>query len=150
MYEVKTRQTEASVRSYLDGIADEQRRRDCEALVELMSAVTGELPRMWGGSIVGFGSYHYKYASGHEGDACLVGFSSRKGDMSLYVTPCFAEFDRLVAGLGKHKAGKACLYMKRLSDINLQVLRDLVQKSVADIRIRYPATNREACRETPP
>lgn len=141
MYKLKTRQTESSVRAYLGEIKDEQRRRDCETLVALMSKVTGEAPKMWGTGIVGFGSYHYKYASGHEGDACLVGFSSRKDAISLYITPCFADHDRLVAELGKLKAGKACLYVKRLSDINLGILKKIVSKSVAETRRRYLSSN---------
>jgi hypothetical protein len=107
MYEAKTKPTEASVSSYLAAIEEEERRRDCEALVSLMERVTGCAPKMWGTSIVGFDSYHYKYASGHEGDSCVVGFSSRKGDISVYLLAGYedAETKRLLAELGKHKTG---------------------------------------------
>lgn len=139
MYEAKTKPTEASVSSYLAAIEDEERRRDCEALVSLMERVTGCAPKMWGTSIVGFDSYHYKYASGHEGDACVVGFSSRKGDISVYLLPGYedAETKRLLAELGKHKTGKACLYIKRLADVQLIVLEELVKRSGAETRRRY-------------
>ncbi len=140
MYEAKTKLTEASVEGYLSGIAEESRREDCKALVELMERVSGCPARMWGTSIVGFGSYHYKYASGHEGDSCLVGFSSRKGDISIYLMPGYesAEAQALLAGLGRHKVGKACLYVRRLSDIQLPVLEQLVARSVSEIRRLYP------------
>ncbi len=105
-----------------------------------MERVSGLPPRMWGTSIVGFGSYHYKYASGHEGDSCLVGFSSRKGDISVYLMPGYdsAEARALLAQLGRHKIGKACLYVRRLSDIQLPVLEQLVARSVSEIQRRYP------------
>jgi len=93
---------------------------------------------MWGTSIVGFGSYHYRYASGHEGDSCLAGFSSRKGDISIYVTAGFEGQEPLLANLGKHKAGKVCLYVKRLADVDLELLESLVEGSVAEMRRRYP------------
>lgn len=140
MYEAKTKLTEASVEGYLSGIAEESRREDCKALVALMERVSGCPARMWGTSIVGFGSYHYKYASGHEGDSCLVGFSSRKGDISIYLMPGYesAEAQALLAELGRHKVGKACLYVRRLSDIQLPVLEQLVARSVSEIRRLYP------------
>ena len=138
MAEVKTKQNDLSVDAYLDAVADEARRQDCRALVKLMSAVTKHAPKMWGDSIVGFGAYHYKYASGHEGDTCSVGFSSRKGDISIYILSGFEQHDALLAKLGKHKVGKACLYVRRLSDIDLPILEQLVSRSVAEIRRRYP------------
>lgn len=138
MADLKTKPTDASVRDYLDAIKDEQRRQDCEALISLMKRVTKHEPRMWGPSIVGFGSYHYKYASGHEGDSCLAGFSSRKDAISIYgVGGCVAN-QKLLPELGKHKAGKGCLYVKRLSDIRLPVLQKLVTQAVAEIKSRYP------------
>ena len=103
-----------------------------------MTRVTKAPATMWGASIVGFGQYHYKYASGHEGDSCLVGFSSRKGDISLYVTAGFEGREPLLARLGKHKTGKVCLYVRRLADIDLEVLESLVKGSVAEMRRRYP------------
>lgn len=141
MAEAKTRQNDESVEAYLDAIADETRRRGCRELVKLMSAATNCEPKMWGSSIVGFGSYHYKYASGHEGDACITGFASRKGDISIYLMCEFEGHEALLAKLGKHKMGKACLYVRRLSDIDLPVLGRLVASSVAEVKRRYPPQN---------
>ena len=140
MYEAKTKPTNLSVEAYLSAIEDETRRKDCEELVSLMKRVTGCSPTMWGTSIVGFDSYHYRYASGHEGESCVVGFSSRKGDISVYLLGGYEspETQELLARLGKHKIGKACLYIKRLSDIQLPVLERLVINSVAETRLRYP------------
>jgi hypothetical protein len=134
---LKTKETSSSVQAYLDAIDDESRRQDCAAIIEIMSRVTGKEPRMWGSSIVGFGSYHYKYESGHEGDTCLVGFASRKGDISIYISSGFDRREALLADLGKHKTGKACLYIKRLSDIRVPVLEKLVAETVAERRRRY-------------
>jgi hypothetical protein len=127
----KTTETEASVDSYLAAIQDEARRKDCEALVELMATATKHPPKMWGSSIVGFGSYHYKYESGREGDTCLVGFSSRKGDISVYGLNAAPDHEALIAKLGRHKAGKGCLYIRTLGDIDLKVLQKLVADAVA-------------------
>jgi len=138
MAEPKTKATRASVDKYVDAIGDEERRGDCRSLIRLMTRVTKAPATMWGASIVGFGQYHYKYASGHEGDSCLVGFSSRKGDISLYVTDGFEGREPLLARLGKHKTGKVCLYVRRLADIDLEVLESLVKGSVAEMRRRYP------------
>ena len=134
MYEAKTKPTQVSFTDYLAGIEDPQRREDCRELADLMTRVTGCEPRMWGTSIVGFDEYHYKYASGHEGDSCVVGFSSRKGDISVYLIPgCeSAEGKDLLSQLGKHKMGKACLYFKQLADLDRSVLEKLVAGSVAD------------------
>ncbi len=132
MAENKTKQTEASVESYLTAIEDEARQADCRALARMMTAATKAPPKMWGTGIVGFGSYHYKYESGHEGDSCILGFASRKGDISLYLVAGFPGSDALFAKLGKHKRGKACTYVKRLSDIDLKVLEKLLAGSVAE------------------
>jgi len=140
MAENKTKATDASVESYLSAIEDETRRKDCEALAKLMAKATKEPPKMWGTSIVGFGSYHYKYESGHEGDSCLVGFSSRKGDISVYLLAGFPGRDELLARLGRHKMGKACLYVRRLSDVDPKVLEQLVVGSVTEIKRRYGST----------
>jgi hypothetical protein len=129
MAENKTRPTELSVNAFLEGVPDEHKRRDSFAILELMKRVTEKEPQMWGDSIIGFGSYHYKYASGREGDMPLVAFSPRKQSLSLYIMSGFDEYDRLLSQLGKHKRGKACLYINRLSDINLPVLEQLVSKS---------------------
>jgi hypothetical protein len=138
MPEPKTKATRAGVDKYLDAIGDEQRRDDGRSLVELMGRVTQEPPTMWGISIVAFGKYHTKYASAHEGDSCLAGFTSRKGDISVYVTAGFEGQGPLLAKLGKHKVGKVCLYVRRLADIDLKTLESLVKGSVAEMRLRYP------------
>ena len=138
-YDAKTKPTALSVTAYLDAIADETRRKDCVQLAALMARVTGCEPTMWGTAIVGFGSYHYRYDSGHEGDSCLVGFSSRKGDISVYLMGGYAGAEGLLGRLGRHKIGKACLYIKRLADVQLPVLEQLVVRSVAYVRQRYPA-----------
>ena len=131
MAENKTKATSASVESYFAAIEDEARRKDCEALARLMTKVTKERPKMWGTSIVGFGSYHYKYESGREGDSCLTGFSSRKGDISVYLVADFPRRAGLLSKLGKYKMAKACLHVHRLSDVDLKVLEQLVVGSVA-------------------
>lgn len=130
MAEVKTKPTKASVTSFLNKIANEERRNDCKAVSELMAEVTGAEPVMWGPSIVGFGTYHYKYPSGREGDWMMMGFSPRKGDLTLYILPSVEEFPELMAKLGKHKTGKSCLYLKKLDDIDLEVLRRILQQSM--------------------
>ena len=137
MAENKTRPTQASVAGYLAAITDEARRKDCEALAALIAKATGLAPVMWGPGIVGYGSYHYRYESGREGDSCLVGFASRKGDISIYLTAAFPGHDDLLAKLGKHKMAKACLYVRRLADVDLQVLAQLVAGSVAEMKRRH-------------
>lgn len=134
MAEAKTIAGEASVAGYLAAITDESRRKDCEALLRLMGKITREEPKMWGPSIVGFGSYHYRYDSGHEGDSCMTGFSPRKGDISVYLVASGPNQDELLARLGKHRMGKACLYIRRLSDVDLEVLQQLVAGSVAEVK----------------
>jgi len=126
MAENKTRATTASAAAYLAAIEDEARRQDCEALAKLMARATKLRPTMWGDSIVGFGSYHYVYDSGREGDMCLVGFSSRKGKISLYGLTAAPGHEALLAQLGKHKASGSCIHIARLSDIDLKVLEKLV------------------------
>jgi len=127
----KTQPTDASVAQYLAAIESEERRQDCEALVRLMQKVTGEPARMWGTGIVGFGTRHYRYESGREGDICRVGFASRKGDISLYGSGSAPWREELLAQLGKHKTGKGCLYIRRLSDIDAKILEKLVAESVS-------------------
>jgi hypothetical protein len=129
MAELKTKPTEQSVEQFLQGVPDEQRRQDCFTMLELMRQITGTDPKLWGSSIVGFGSYHYKYASGHEGDSFLTGFSPRKQNLTLYIMPGFDQYDALMQKLGKHTTGKSCLYIKRLTDIDLPTLRELIQQS---------------------
>ena len=135
MPENKTKATDASVESYLVAIKDEARRVDCEALAKLMTRATKELPKMWGKSIVGFGSYHYKYESGREGDTCVVGFSSRKADISLYGLGSSPRQEELLAKLGKHTRGKGCLYIRKLSELDSKILEQLVA-SAAEKRLR--------------
>ena len=137
MSENKTRPTELSVEAYLAAIEDEARREDCRALVTLMSKATKQPAKMWGSSIVGFGSYHYRYESGREGDSCVAGFASRKGDISLYLMTDPERRDELLAALGKHKAGKGCIYVRRMADIDEKVLAKLVSGSVAEALRRY-------------
>jgi hypothetical protein len=138
MAELKTKQTDLSVDVYIDAIADANRRQDCLALVDLMRKATQEEPKMWGTGIVGFGRYHYKYASGHEGDSCLTGFASRKQALTIYLMPGFEGYESLLADLGKYKPAKGCLYLKRLADVNLQVLRELIERSVQELKRRHP------------
>jgi hypothetical protein len=138
MYEAKTKPTTASVTAYLDAIEDATRRQDCQELVKLMTRVSGCKPKMWGPSIVGFDQYHYKYASGHEGDSCIIGFSSRKTDLTIYTVAGATGVEGLAAELGKHKASKSCLYVKRLEDIQLPVLEQLLTRAMAETRRMYP------------
>jgi hypothetical protein len=143
MAESMTRQSGKSVEAFLAGVDGETRRADAQVFLDLMGKVTGEPPRMWGDSIVGFGSYHYKYDSGHEGDTCLTGFSPRKNEFSLYLTGTYfpgmeEKREKLLARLGKHRMGKACLYVKRTSDIDLEVLEQLVTMSVETLRKKHP------------
>ena len=130
MAELKTKLSDASVEVFLDGIADEAKRRDSYAILSMMQEVTGVEAKMWGDSIVGFGSYRYKYASGREGDWPLVGFSPRKQNLTLYIMSGFEQYDQLLQRLGKHSTAKSCLYIKRLADVDLAVLRELVKLSV--------------------
>jgi len=139
MAKLKTKQTEASVDKYLNTIEDLRRRDDCAAISMLMKKVTKCEPRMWGPSIIGFGSYHYRYDTGHEGDACLVGFSFRKPEIVIYIAQGFEPREKLLQALGKHRTGKVCVYIKRLSDIDVAVLEKLVKASVAELRKRYPS-----------
>jgi hypothetical protein len=130
MAELKTKQNEQDVYEFLDGVSNETRKNDSYAVLELMRTTTGMEPKMWGDSIVGFGSYHYKYASGREGDWFLTGFSPRKQSLTLYIMPGFDEYEALLEKLGKHKIGKSCLYINKLADVDLSVLKTLIEKSV--------------------
>ena len=133
MAELKTKKTKASVTTFLDKITDEQRRKDCQTVLNLMKQATGEEPRMWGSSIVGFGTYHYRYASGREADWPIISFSPRKTDLTLYIMPGFEKFESLMAKLGKYKTGKCCLYIKRLDDVEIPVLKKLIATSVENL-----------------
>lgn len=136
MATLKTTPNRASVSAFLAAIPDEDRRRDCRKVVQLMKRVTGAQPKMWGASIVGFGTYHYKYESGREGDWFLAGFAPRKSDLTLYIMSGFPQHEALMKKLGKHKTGKSCLYIKRLADIDEGVLEELVRRSVAYVAKR--------------
>ena len=137
MAEPKTKPTTASVTKFLAGIKDQQQRADAKKLSAMMRAATGSRAKMWGASIVGFGSYHYKYASGREGDWPLVGYSPRSQNLSVYIMAGFSDFDKLMARLGKHKTGKSCLYIKQLADVDETVLRKLIEGSVKYMRKNY-------------
>ena len=130
MAELKTKQTKASVAAFLKSIADRQRREDAMAVAEMMKTVTRTEPKMWGTSIVGYGSQHYKYASGREGDWFRTGFSPRKDNLTLYITSSFEQYPGLMAKLGKYTTGKACLYIKKLSDVDQKVLKQLIARSL--------------------
>ena len=136
MAELKTQKNDASVEAFLAAIDDAGRRENCRQIMEMMRAATGEEPAMWGDSIVGFGSYHYKYASGREGDWFLTGFSPRKTNLSLYIMAGFDGYAELMAKLGKHKTGKACLYIKKLEDVHRPTLKTLINQSVKHLRRR--------------
>jgi len=130
MGELKTKPTNASVEKFLNQIPDETRREDCFKVAEMMEEITGCKPKMWGPSIVGFDTYHYKYASGQEGDWPIAAFSPRKQDLTLYILPGFQESKELMDALGKHRTGRSCLYIKRLSDIHVPTLKKLIRQSV--------------------
>ncbi len=136
MAEIKTKPTNVSVEDFLNSIADETRRADCFTVLELMKKAVKAEPKMWGSSIVGVGSYHYKYASGHEGDTCLVGFASRKDALVLYGCRGHEKSEELLAQLGKYNSGKGCLYIKKLADVDLKILRALIKDSIAYIKTR--------------
>ena len=138
MYELKTKENEASVEAYLQAIEPEQKQTDCREISSIMSAASGFPPKMWGTSIVGFGSYHYKYPSGHEGDASLTGFSARKRNITIYILPGFDTYEDLMDGLGKFKIGKSCLYINSLADIDREILKELIAKSVEHMKQTYP------------
>jgi hypothetical protein len=131
---LKTVPSPVRVSSFLGGIADAQRRADCRTLVRLMKAATGAAPKMWGPSIIGFGSYRFRYASGRLGEWFLTGFAPRKNDLTLYIMPGFSAYSRLLARLGKHKTGRSCLHIKRLADVDLDVLDQLIGESVEHTR----------------
>jgi hypothetical protein len=135
--ENKTRPTKVSVARHIAAIANDQQRADAKSLATLLRRVTGQSAVMWGPSIIGFGRYHYRYDSGREGDSPLTGFAVRGNGFAIYVTTGFAGHESLLAKLGKYKASKACLYVKRLADIDLKVLEALVMKSVTQMKRRY-------------
>jgi hypothetical protein len=127
---LKTKLNDGDVHAFLNSISDEKKRQDSFAILKLMQEATDAKPKMWGDSIVGFGSYHYKYASGREGDWFLTGFSPRKQNLTLYIMPGFEKYGTLLNKLGMHSTGKSCLYIKRMEDVDLEVLKELVEQSV--------------------
>lgn len=135
----KTQETDAQVEAFLGGVADPVQRADANTIMAMMSAASGHSPKMWGPSIIGFGRYHYRYESGREGDMCRIGFSPRKGQTVLYIVDGFPDHADLMTKLGKHKTGKACLYIKKLADVDMDILRQLVDASLAEMDRRYPA-----------
>ena len=138
MAELKTRENDGDVLAFLNAVPDESKRADALRMMAIMREVTGEEPRLWGDNIVGYGHYHYKYASGREGDWFLTGFSPRKANLTLYITSGFEQFEDLRAQLGKHTVGKSCLYVKRLSDLDETTLRELIGRSVEHMRATNP------------
>ena len=143
MAEQKTKPTNQSVKEFLNKIPEPERRADCFAVAKIMEEITGEKPTMWGPSIVGFGSYHYKYASGREGDWPMTGFSPRKKDLTLYIMMGFEKHGDLMEKLGKHSTSKSCLYIKRLSDVHIPTLKKLIKIGLKDLT-EYTKSNRKA------
>ena len=137
MAELKTQATGASVTEFINGIDDSQKRADARKVAAMMRRVTGKRAKMWGSSIVGYGSYHYKYASGREGDYMITGFSPRKQALTVYIMAGFSGFKTLMGKLGKYKTGKSCLYINRLSDVDAMVLEKLIDASVRYMRKTY-------------
>lgn len=135
--ELKTKVNDASVEGFLNQVEDEKKRSDAFEVLHLMKEATGEPPKMWGASIVGFGTYHYKYASGQEGDWPLTGFSPRKQNLTLYIMPGFSRHDDLMTKLGKYKTGKSCLYINKLADVDKDVLKALIKESVEFMKKKY-------------
>jgi hypothetical protein len=138
MAELKTKPTEQTASSFIDAINDEQVRDDCNTVIKIMKKITGKEPVMWGSSIIGFGKYRYGDPKGHHGEMCLTGFSPRKGNLSLYVLAGAPMQQALLDKLGKYKAGKGCLYVKKLEDVNLKILSELIEESLNYMKKQFP------------
>jgi len=138
MAELKTKLNDASVEDFLNKVENQKKREDSFKILELMKTLTGEEPKMWGTSIVGFGTYHYKYASGQEGDWMVTGFSPRKDALTVYLMPGFDVQEQILPNLGKFKTGKSCLYIKKLEDVNLDILSEMIVTSVDFMKKNYP------------
>ncbi|MGP4077873.1 DUF1801 domain-containing protein [Halobacillus sp. K22] len=138
MYELKTRENDESVLAFIETVEKPKKREDAYRLLDIFAETTGYEAKMWGSSIIGFGSYHYKYASGHEGDAPLVGFSPRKAKISLYFSPGEPRREELLQKFGKHTTGKACVYINKVEDINQDVLKELIHASITHLQSLYP------------
>ncbi|USK34255.1 DUF1801 domain-containing protein [Bacillus sp. F19] len=137
-YELKTKQTDNSVIEFIEAVDHPKKREDAYQLLDIFTETAGYEAKMWGPSIIGFGSYHYKYATGHEGDAPLVGFSPRKAKISLYFAPGETEREELLKELGKHTSGKACVYINKIADVDVEVLKKLINSSVKFLKETYP------------
>ena len=137
MTQRKTSQNEGDVNAFLDAVENPRCRADARQLLDLMQTVTGEPPKMWGPGIVGFGKYHYRYASGREGDSLVVGFAPRKRNLVIYIMPGFSDYGELLGRLGKFRTGRSCLYVNKLDDVDLQLLEQLVRESVEEMKRRY-------------
>ncbi len=131
MAELKTKPNEQSVEAFLNSVEDEKKRQDCFTILEIMKQITKAEPQMWGTSMVGFGTYHYKYESGREGDWFVAGFSPRKQSLTLYIMAGFSRYDELLSKLGKFKTGKSCLYINKIADVDMPTLKELIKQSVA-------------------
>ncbi|MCA0871896.1 DUF1801 domain-containing protein [Seohaeicola saemankumensis] len=138
MADPKTRPTDADVGAFLDAVEPASKAADARALDVLFRATTGFVPRLWGPSIVGYGRYHYTYASGRQGDWLATGFAPRKAALSIYIMPGYTDFGSILSRLGKHKAGKSCLYVNKLADIDLDVLQELIRAGLEDLNGRWP------------
>jgi hypothetical protein len=138
MYETKMKENDDSVTAFIESLESEKKKADAFRLLEIFEETTGYKAKMWGYGIIGFGKYHYRYASGHEGDAPLAGFSPRKGKISLYLAEASEERDKLLENFGKHTVGKACIYINKLADIDVEVLKDLIRYTMETYRKRYP------------
>ncbi len=138
MADVKTKPTPVDVAAFIDAVENPVRRADAQTVCAMLERITGESPRMWGASIIGFGSYHYRYDSGHEGDMCRLGFSPRKAQLVLYVLSDTPEEAEKLARLGKHKTGKSCLYINKLADVDMAVLEEIARDALAHMNAKYP------------
>ncbi len=137
MAELKTKETKMSVTKFLGKVEDEQKRRDSKKILELFKQVTKEAPKMWGDSMIGFGRFHYKSDSGREGDWFRTGFSPRKQNLTIYITPGFEKYESMMKQLGKHKTGRGCLYIKKLEDVDTKVLKELIKQSFQYMKKKY-------------
>lgn len=138
MAETKTKPTQISVEAFIDAVENPVRRDDAKEVCAMLERITGESPKMWGPSIIGFGSYHYKYDSGHEGDMCRLGFSPRKAELVLYVLTEDPGQTEKLTRLGKHKTGKSCLYIKKLADVDMAVLEEIATDALSYMNRKYP------------
>ena len=137
MYELKTKETDNSVIEFIENVENPKKREDAYKLLDIFTETTGLKAKMWGPSIIGFGSYHYKYASGHEGDAAIVGFSPRKAKISLYLTSTDDVREKLLSELGKHTSGKMCVYVNKVADIDVEVLKEFILETVKFVNETY-------------